>query len=110
MIGLAGKVTYPPLDDVKVPKDGLCTRGVEMKPANVYFIVLIHVPSFSREQVLRKGKSGAVMSMDVDEERRPKREGRIFERSGSVGESEASTILLDRIGGGPVILCIVQEL
>lgn len=44
-VDLQGKVKYNAgtVDDVH-PADGICTRGVDEKPASLYFIVLFHVP------------------------------------------------------------------
>ncbi|QVH35917.1 coat protein [Diaporthe pseudophoenicicola DNA virus 1] len=103
-LDLHGKVTYNTngrdAEGREVRADGTCTRGIEEKPWNVYFIVLLHVPSFSLEQVVRRD-AGLPDIRDVDMERgarRPK-----VERSSrpSTAESEASTIILD--GKGSVV-------
>ncbi|AMN09329.1 putative coat protein [Phomopsis longicolla circular virus 1] len=99
-LDLHGKVTYQQTSDI-VDRDGVCTRGIDEKPYNVYFIVLVHVPSFSTEQVVRQSIGMPdVGRMDVDDPRVPKRERGIpgYGSRPSTAESEASTIILDRKG------------
>jgi hypothetical protein len=47
-LDLHGKVTYKVNGSER--RDGICTRSIDEKPWNVYFIVLIHVPSFLRSK------------------------------------------------------------
>ena len=66
---LASRVTYN-INEGGTRRDGTCIRGYNKKPYNVYFLVIIYIPSFSNEQAMRGAGLPDIGSMQVD----PKRE------------------------------------